>query len=145
MPVKKILLAVVLLGAGLALAQLYVESVAYYPVVKISSPGGLEFTLVHDATGNRKACAAANKEFLDPIKAECKECTLIYARCERELKGAELALSRRQALPFHMVSASNMRLLVTGPSRIAKRACEELASNIVKIGLQSATCLYPSL
>ncbi len=144
-PVKKTLLALVLLGAGLALAQLYVEAVAYFPVVKISAPGGLEFTIVHDATASRQACGAANREFIDPIRSECKECKVVYARCERELKGAELALLRRQALPFHMVSASNMRLLVSGPSKVAKRACEDLASNIVKNGLQTATCLYPSL
>ena len=145
MTIKRILLAIVLLGAGLALAQLYIEAVAYYPVVKISSPGGLEFTLVHDATGNRQACGAANREFLDPIRAQCKECKMVYARCERELKDAELALHQRKASPFHVVSASNMRLLVTGPAAVARRACEDLASNIVKNGLQTATCLYPGL
>ena len=144
-PVKKALLSLVLLGGGLALAQLYVEAVAYFPVVKVSAPGGLEFTIVHDAIGSRKACGAANREFIDPIRAQCKECRVVYARCERELKGAELALLRRQALPFHMVSASNRRLLVTGPSKVAKRACEDLASNIVHSGIQTATCLYPSL
>lgn len=145
MPIKKTLLALVLLGGGLALARLYVEAAAYYPVVKISAPAGLEFTIVHDAMGSRQSCGAANREFIDPIKAECKECSVVYARCERELKGAELAVLRRQALPFHMVSASNMRLLVTGPSKVAKRACEDLATLIVKNGIQTATCLYPTL
>jgi len=138
-PVKKTLLALVLLGAGVALAQLYVESVAYFPVVKIASPGGLGFTIVHDALGSRQSCGTANREVLHPIRADCKECKLVYA------KGAELALLQRKALPFYMVSASNIRLLVTGPPAVARRACEDLASNIVKSGLQTATCLYPSL
>ena len=144
-PVKRTLLALVLLGAGVALAQLYVEAVAYFPVVKIASPGGLSFTIVHDALGSRQACGSANREVLDPIRADCKECKLVYARCERELKGAELALLQRKAVPFYIVSASNVRLLVTGPPAVARRACEDLASNIVKSGLQTATCLYPSL
>lgn len=142
---KKTLLAVLLLGGGLALAQLYVESVAYYPVVKISAPSGLEFTFVHDAIGNREACAVANRGFVDPIKSECKECKVVYARCERDLKGAELALLQRKALPYYMVSASNMRLMVTGPPKIAQKACEDLALNIIKNGLHSTTCLYPTL
>ena len=142
---KKTLLAAVLFGGGLALAQLYVESVAYYPVVKVSAPGGLEFTFVHDAMENRQACAVANRGFLDPIKTQCKECKVVYARCERNLKGAELALLQRKALPFYMVSASNMRLLVKGPPKIAQRACEDLAVNIIKNGLNSTSCLQPSL
>ncbi len=142
---KKTLLAVLLLGCGLALAQLYVESLAYYPVVKVSAPGGLEFTFVHDAIGNRQACAVANRGFLDPIKHECKGCKVVYARCERDLKGAELALLQRKALPDYTVSASNMRLLVTGPPKIARKACEDLALTIVKNGLHSSTCLPPTL
>ena len=143
-PVKKTLLAMVLLGAGLALAQLYVEAVAYYPVVKVSAPGGIEFTIVHDAIGSRRVCGATNREFINPIRSECKQCKVVYARCELELKGAELALIRRQALPFHTVAASNMRLLVTGPAKAAKRACEALAVNVLKNGVQTATCLGPS-
>lgn len=144
LPVKKTLLAVVLLAAGLALAQLYVEAVAYYAVVKVSAPGGIEFTIVHDAVGSRRICGATNREFIVPIKAQCKQCKVVYARCELELKGAELAILRRQPLPFHTVSASNMRLLVTGPPKAAKRACEALAVNVLKNGVQTATCLPPS-
>ena len=143
MHLKKILLTVVLLGSGLALAQLFVDAMAYYPVIKVASLGGIEFTLVHDATGNRQACGVENRKFLEPLKKQCKECKVVYARCERQLEGAELALSRRETMPHYVVSASNLRMLVTGPSVAAKRACEDVAANMVKNGLQTAACLYP--
>ena len=144
MHLKKILLTVVLLGSGLALAQLFVDAMAYYPVVKVASPGGVEFTLVHDATGNRQACGAENRKFLEPLKKQCKDCDVVYARCERQLHGAELALLRREAMAHFVVSASSMRMLITGPSVAAKRACEDVAANMVKNGLQMAACLYPN-
>lgn len=140
---KKILLSLILLGSGATLAQLFVEAMAYFPVVKVASPGGVEFTLVHDATGNRQACGVENRKFLDPLKKQCKDCRVVYARCERQLKGAELALSRRESMPQYVVSASNLRMLITGPAIAAKRACEDVAANMVKNGLQMAACLYP--
>ena len=90
--VPKALFLLVLLVAGAWLAQYHVANQRYYPVSKLASADGYTFHLVQERAAARADCGAANDRFLDRIKLTCAGCEVVYARCERELQGLELAL-----------------------------------------------------
>ena len=141
---KQVIIAVVLIGIGSWLAHLHVVSQLYYPVVQLSSPEGLTYTAVQDSTQQRQACGAANERFLGPVKNGCKQCQVVLARCERRLEGLELALYDGAPLPHHRVFAPGLRMAIVGPAAPAKTTCEFIAGDMVKRGLRSAACVYPS-
>ena len=141
---KQAIIALVLIGIGSWLAHLHVVSQLYYPVVQLSSPEGLTYTAVQDSTQARQACGAANERFLGPVKDRCKQCQVVLARCERRLEGLELALYDGVPLPHHRVFAPGIRMAIVGPLESAKTTCEYIAGDMVKRGLRSAACVYPS-
>ena len=141
---KQAIIAIVLIAAGAVLAHLHVASQTYHPVVRLVSPEGLTFTAVQDPVHERQACGAANDRFLRPMKAGCKQCRVLFARCERELAGMELALLNGGPIPFHRVISPGSRLAIAGPVKAAKAVCETVAGNLVKNGWRSAACVNPS-
>jgi hypothetical protein len=141
---KQAIIALVLIGIGSWLAHLHVVSQLYYPVVRLSSPEGLTYTAVQDSTNERQACGAANERFLGPVKELCKQCKVAFARCERQLEGLELALLDGVPLPHHRVFAPGIRVAIVGLPESAKTTCEFIAGDMVKRGLRSAACVYPS-
>jgi hypothetical protein len=141
---KQALIALVLIGIGSWLAHLHMASQLYYPVVQLSSPEGLTYTAVQDSTHERQACGAANERFLGPVKERCKQCKVVFARCERVLEGLELALLEGVPLPHHRVFAPGIRMAIVGSPESAKATCEYIAGDMVKRGLRSAVCVYPS-
>jgi hypothetical protein len=140
---RNIAIAAVLVGVSAWLAQLHVVSQNYHPVVRLSSPDGLVYTAVQDATHERQACGAANDRFLDPVKHGCRQCKVEIARCERQLEGYELALHERRKVPNYVVSGPGVRMAIAGPAATAKASCAQIASEMVRNGL-SAACLSPS-
>ena len=141
---RQAIIALVLIGIGSWLAHLHVVSQLYYPVVQLSSPEGLTYTAVQDATQERQACGAANERFLGPVKGRCKQCKVVFARCERNLEGLELALLDGVPLPHHRVFAPGIRMAIVGSPEAARTTCEYIAGDMVKRGLRSAACVYPS-
>lgn len=140
---KKVLIIVVLLAAGAMLARYHVDNQRYHPVSKLASADGYTFHLVQDRTERRADCGAANDRFLGPIKETCKQCEVVYARCERELQGLELALLMGDPVPLHVVVAPGVRLAIEGPPQTLRRDCEHMATAIVKSGVGSAACVFP--
>jgi hypothetical protein len=140
---KQALIALVLIAVGSWLAHLHVASQTYYPVVRLTSPDGLAYTTVQDEVTERRACGAANDRFLKPIKEMCKQCQVVFARCERKLEGLEAALAAGAAVPHYTVFAPSLRIAVDGPADAAKASCDFIAGDMVKRGLRSAACLYP--
>jgi hypothetical protein len=140
---KQAIIALVLIGIGSWLAHLHVVSQLYYPVVQVTSPG-LIYTAVQDSTHERQACGAANERFLGPVKEFCRQCKVVFARCERVLEGLELALLDGVPLPHHQVFAPGIRMAIVGSPESAKTTCEYIAGDMVKRGLRSAACVYPS-
>lgn len=136
--------AAVLIGVSVLLAHLHVVSQTYHPVVQLSSPDGLVYTAVQDAKHERQACGAANDRFLAPVKKACKQCRVVLARCERELEGLELAVYERRRLPQHLVTGPGVRMAIAGPEASARASCEQIASQMVRNGLRSATCVGPA-
>ena len=141
--VPKVLLLIVLLAAGAWLAQYHVANKHYYPVSKLASAEGYVFHLVQERADARAECGAANDRFLERIKLTCAQCEVVYARCERELRGLELALVMGDPVPLHVVSAPGARLAMDGPKRSLQRTCEHIAASIVKAGMPTAACVFP--
>jgi len=142
-PIYKILAIVVLLAAGAVLARYHVDNQRYYPVTKLASADGYTFVLVQDRVDTRGACGVANDRYLDRVKATCLQCDVVYARCERELQGLELALMMGDAVPMHVVVAPGLRLAIGGTARTLRRDCEYIAGTIVASGVKSAACVFP--
>lgn len=141
---KKIIIAAVLVVAGTVLAHMHVVSQRYYPMVKIAAPEGLTYIAVQDATTERQACGNANDRFLVPIKASCKECKVVAARCERVVEGdEEIQLLEGKPNPNYLVVAPGLRLAISGPGASAKRDCDFIAKDMVSRGMTSAACVYP--
>jgi hypothetical protein len=140
---KQAIVVIVLIAAGTWLAHLHVAAQTYYPVVQVLAPEGLTYTAVQDPTGERSACGAANERFLGPLKAQCKQCQILYARCVRSLEGLELAIQEGRSIPHYLVHTPGLRIAIAGPGWIAKPTCDFLATDMVARGVQSATCVYP--
>ena len=140
---RQAVVAAVLIGVSVLLAHLHVVSQTYQPVVQLASPDGLVYTAVQDSKHERQECGAANDRFLAPVKEQCKQCRVVLARCERELGGLELAVHEREPVAHHVVTAPGVRLAITGPEASAKASCEQIAHQMVRSGLRSATCAHP--
>ena len=140
---KQAIVILVLLVLGTVLAHYHVANQSYYPVSKLTSSEGYTFVMVQDRTAQRSACGKANDRFLDPIKARCAACAVVYARCERELQALEFALLAGDAVPMHVVVAPGMRLAMEGPKERIRRECEQLAATLVKMGYKTASCVFP--
>jgi len=139
---KKLAIAAALAITAVALGHMHVVAQRYYPVVKVASPEGLTFIAVQDMTQQRRACGAANDRFLEPVKARCKDCRVIAARCERVVRGdEERALLEGRPLPGYLVVAPGLRLSISGPEGSAKANCEFIAGDMVKRGVHSAACV----
>jgi len=140
---KQASIVIVLVAVGAWLAHLHVAAQTYHPVVRVLAPEGLTYTAVQDPTSERSACGAANDRFLGPLKAQCKQCQVLYARCVRSLDGLELSIQEGRPIPDHLVYAPGLRVAIAGPAGMAKSACDFLASDMVTRGVRSAACVYP--
>ena len=141
---RNMVIAGVLLAVGAVLAHMHVVAQSYYPMVTIAAPEGLTYIAVQDARSERQACGAANERFLTPIKAACKECRVVAARCERIVQGdEEKALLEGTPSPNYLVVAPGLRMTIEGPEASAKRDCDFIAGDMVSRGMRSAACIYP--
>lgn len=140
---KQAIVILVLLAVGSVLAYYHVANQSYFPVSKLASADGYTFHMVQDRRAQRNACGQANDRFLAPIKARCLQCQVLYARCERELQGVELALLMGDPMPMHVVVAPGLRLAMEGPKERVREQCELLAVELVKGGALNAACIFP--
>jgi hypothetical protein len=140
---KQALIALVLIAVGSWLAHLHVASQTYRRVVRLASPVGLTYTTVLDVGHARRAWGAANDRFLKPIKETCKQCQLVFARCERNLEGLEAALADGGPVPHYQVFAPGLRIAIAGPAAAAKASCDFIAADMVKRGVRLAACVNP--
>lgn len=141
---KQAIIVLALIAAGSVLAHMHVAVQTYHPVVRLTSPDGLTYTAVQDPTRERQACGAANDRFLGPVKQQCKDCKIVVARCERQLEGLELALLDGEPMPHHRVLSPGLRIAIVGPLEKAKINCQVIVDELVRRGMRSAACVYPS-
>ncbi len=140
---KKALFLLVLLVAGAVAAHYHLENQHYYPVTLMESADGYSFHMVQNQVKSRVECGKANDRFVDPLKGQCNQCRIVYARCERELHGLELKLLMGEPVPVHVVVAPGLRVGMEGPADRVKLDCEFIAESIVRAGLPSAACAFP--
>jgi hypothetical protein len=132
--VRAIVAALALGVAGGLLAYVHLAQ-PYYPVVTIAAPDGLTYIAVQDATSEREACDTANARFVAPIKASCKACKVLAARCER--------FAGDFASSSHRLVAPGLRMTIEGPDAPARRDCDSIAKDIASRGVRGAACIYP--
>ena len=142
---RKALILLALLLAGAVLARYHVRNQHYYPVTRLTSSDGYSFLMVQDRADTRGACGAANDRFVQPLKANCRQCSVVYARCERELQGLELQLLMGEPVDLHVVVAPGLRMAMEGPAETLRRDCENMAAVIVSGGTRHASCVYPGV
>lgn len=141
---KNIVIALVLGAAGAVLAHMFVQAQRYIPMVTIAAPEGLTYIALQEPTSERQACGKANERFLTPIKASCKECKVVAARCERIVEGLETdELLEGGPSPNYLIVAPGLRMTIEGPDAIARRDCDSIASDAASRGVQGAACIYP--
>ena len=138
-----LIVGLVLVGAVSVIADLYVQSQVYYPVVHMTFPEGLTVTAVMSETGERRACGVTNDQFLEPFRNLCKDCRIVAARCERELEGVDLALQRGEPLPYPTMAARDARVAFIGPPEVARTTCTVAAAAMVQKGFKYAACIPP--
>jgi hypothetical protein len=112
-------------------------------VVRVASPDGLTYTALLEETAERSACERAFDGFVAPVKEHCKECNVVFARCERERGAMDLALERDGARQ-HWVMSQGLRISVTGPEDSAKATCDFIAADLIKRGAASSSCVHPA-
>jgi hypothetical protein len=143
--VKQATILFLLALGGLWLAHLHVTAQTYHPVVRMTSSDGLAYTVLLDPTAQRLACGEANRRFIQPVTAACKECEVVFARCERRLEGLELALRRQDPIPHYIVTSPGVRIAVIGPAPDARSRCDSIAGDVLRRGVRRALCVHPSL
>jgi len=140
----QLVIVAALLAVAAELAHMHVAAQIYYPVVQLVDPQvGLTYTAVQDETADRRACGEANDRFIDPIRAACPQCKVVFARCARELDGIAAALYANRAAVKHLVLSPGMRLGIEGNADAAERSCTFIADDMVKRGYRSAVCVHP--
>lgn len=130
---RRTVLVALLVALGGVVAQVHVGMQSYVPVIRVASPDGMTYTALFDATAEWRACADANRRFLDPLKAGCTQCEVVFARCERRTDG----LARVPGLWF---SAPGLRIAIAGPAPAAQSSCAEMAADFFRRGVRSASC-----
>jgi len=131
---KHLVIAVATLLLGGVIAHFHVAAQTYYPVIRVSAPGAITYTAVLDAVPERRRCAEASHRFVEPVKAECPACRIVLVRCTRELEELEPPGDRTVYMP-------GARIVIEGGTGAAQRACELIASNVLKLGGARARCV----
>ncbi|HVC10806.1 MAG TPA: hypothetical protein VNE59_04160 [Burkholderiales bacterium] len=139
---QTVAMAVLAIG-GSVLAWYHVASQVYYPTLQLRAPEGFTYSVVQDPTGERQACGAANDRFLEPVRAQCKDCKVLYARCLRHLDESERVLVSQNAALGYVVLSPGMHMAISGPKARLRAVCDRIADDMVSRGYSSAACIYP--
>jgi hypothetical protein len=142
---KKLIIAALLFFAAAVLAHLHASMQTYHPVVKVVAPDGVTYTAVLDAVPDRPSCGQSSKRFLEPMRAYCRECEIVSARCARELDGMELALALDRPTAIYVLQLHGMRIAIAANEAKARLTCDFMAAHAVREGAASAACVFPRL
>ena len=138
---KAILVTAMVLVLGGLIAQLHVAAQTYHPVVQVESAEGLRYTAILAAVDRSRACAAASHEFLEPLKADCPACRIVYARCTRDLDELDAGMATPAAQASWLVEMPGVSIAIDGASEKARRTCQLMASDVAKRGVPAARCV----
>jgi hypothetical protein len=97
-----------------------------------------------DPKPSRPACSSAARAFLEPVRAQCPDCEVLWARCESELEDLALALDSEQPLPMYVVAMKGARVAIAAEDARARAACDLIAGDAVRRGAVRASCIFPA-
>ena len=140
--IKHILIVVAALAVGGAIAQMYVPTQSYQPVVRIEAPNGITYTAILDRVQKRPACGVASQRFVGPILADCPECRIVLARCQRtgqKLPGLASELGTGEQ--YSLVRMPGVSIAIEGSPNEAQYTCELIANSVQNLGVKSAQCV----
>lgn len=140
--IRHVLFAVAALLVGGVIAHYHVAAQSYQPMVRVETPDGVSYTAVLDTVHERPACGVASERFVAPIKADCPECRVVFARCRREAEGLpalanELATAEGRSL----VSMPGISISIEASPEAARRTCQWIVESVHRLGVQSARCV----
>ena len=137
---KHILIAAVALAFGGVIAHFHVAAQSYQPVLRVLAPDGVTYTAVLDAVHERPACGAASQRFLQPFAADCPECRVVFARCQREGEDLPELVGASGSL----VQMPGVTMRIDAPPETARRTCEWIAETVHRLGVPGAQCVSAS-
>ena len=138
---KQVLIAAAALGLGGLIAQLYVATQTYRPVVRVEGPDGVAYTAILSATRERPDCGAASERFLEPIRAACPECRIAFARCVRQGDGLAASVMEGAKGPHAVVRMPGVSIAIDGAGDAERRDCELIANGVQRLGVPGARCI----
>ena len=138
---KALLVTAMVLVLGGFIAQLHVAAQTYHPVVQVESADGLKYTAILDPVDERRACATASHEFLEPVKTDCPACRIVYARCTRDLDELDVGMATPTPQAYWLVEMPGVSIAIDGASDKARRTCQLMASDVTKRGVPAARCV----
>jgi hypothetical protein len=139
-----VVLAILMLLLGILVTTFKPADPMFIPIVRMRSPEGFFVTYVRDRVQGSKACQSEIRTYVEPLQAACPACAIESSACATELVGMEKALAENRPLPVYVVRTEGLRMSVVGPPQQVKVWCESVAAQIVRNGLPTAACVYPS-
>jgi hypothetical protein len=129
---KNLGLALLALAAGgaIAAAVIYLESRPYFPAVRVAAPGDVTYTALLAPQENEESCNTAVRRFIAPISRNCRDCRVLFKRCER----SSISLPSEDA-PRYWIESTGLRIAIAGPEANARASCELLAADLNGRGL----------
>lgn len=141
---RHVLIAVVALLAGGVIAHFHVAAQTYRPIVRVEAPDGVTYTAVLDAMHDRPACGAASLRFVTPLKADCPDCRVVFARCRREGEGLPTSATDT-GKGGTLVRMPGVNIRIDAPNEKARSTCEWMAESVHRLGVQGARCVTAAL
>jgi hypothetical protein len=140
---RYLVLAVLMLVAGVVVVTLDAGQRSYVPVVRLRTSDGFFMTMVQASTATETLCMKAVERFVAPLKRGCAGCSVESIECTHKLSGIERALADGTDVPLYRISAPGVNMALVGPPTLVRARCEHIAESMVGQGLQSAACVFP--
>lgn len=136
---KKIAGVALALAGGVGIGvYFHASNKLYYPVARVAAPGGLTYTAFSVEARGHSACLEANERFVGPLRNDCPTCTVLFERCESNAEAMKLRVA---AVSDPVVVSRGFSLAVAGPREVAVTACEAIAQDLAKRGVEGSRCL----
>jgi len=135
--------ALLMFVAGLWVTHMEGTHVTLTPIVRLRTIDGMFITFVQPGRFKSGECRATVNAFTESLDKTCARCVLEAADCHEKLDGVDRALAEREAVPFHTVEAKMFRIALAGPPATVLSQCREIASQMVRLGVEGSVCREP--
>ena len=140
---KYVVLALLMLAAGLGLMHIEREPQFFTPLVRVRTTDGLFMTYVHRNPVSLIVCEQTVKTFTAVTEKSCPACVVESTACSQKLEGLDGALARNERVPLYTVDGNGFRVAMVGPPETVVAECREMASQMLSRGITTAACHMP--